>query len=295
MALAPVRSGTVGKTSIWKGEQPMADRLAASTNSYHTYSLDQALAGIAAAGFTSVELASVPGWTEHVRRNASDEEIGHIKDLLREHGLTAISLSGHSDLVSDTGVAEFRKALNLCQKLGLHMITTSTGGHGDTSAGNLDEQRERFLARIVPLCDEAATASVIICLETHGGLLATGAMAADLIRRIDKPNIGINYDAGNVIFYGDTRPEDDIKIAAPYVKHLHVKDKIGGAGTWNFPTVGTGEIDYPAIFATLDQAGFDGPCSVEIEFEGEPWPSLEDVNQALTESYQYVRQFVPAP
>jgi sugar phosphate isomerase/epimerase len=273
----------------------MVDRLAASTNSYHTYSLDQALAGIAAAGFTSVELASVPGWTEHVRRNASDEEIGHIKDLLREHGLTAISLSGHSDLVSDAGVVEFRKTLSLCQKLGLRMITTSTGGHGGTSAGDLDEQRDQFLKRIGPLCDAAAAMDITICLETHGGLLATGAIAADLIRRIDKPHIGINYDAGNVIFYGDTRPEEDIKIAAPYVVHLHVKDKIGGAGAWNFPAVGAGEINYPAIFATLDRAGFDGPCSVEIEFEGEPWPSLEDVNQALTESYQYVRQFVPAP
>jgi sugar phosphate isomerase/epimerase len=295
MALAPAHTGRRGEGVHQEGGKRMADRLAASTNSYHTYSLDQALAGIAAAGFSSVELASVPGWTEHVRRNASDEEIGRIKDLLREYGLTAISLSGHSDLVSDAGVTEFRKALNLCQKLGLPMITTSTGGHGDASAGELDERRDRFLARIGPLCDDAAAMGITICLETHGGLLATGAMAAELIRRIDKPNIGINYDAGNVIFYGDTRPEEDIKVAAPYVKHLHVKDKIGGAGTWNFPTVGTGEIDYPAIFAILDQTGFNGPCSVEIEFEGEPWPSLEDVNRALVESYRYVRQFVPAP
>ncbi len=271
----------------------MPDRLAASTNSYHSYSLEEALDGIAAAGFSSVELTSVPGWTEHVRRDADDEEIQTVKNLLAQYRLTPVSLSGHSDLVTDEGVGEFRKALGLCRVVGIPMITTSTGGHADASGGSLDEQREAFLARIGPLADEAAADGISICLETHGGLLATGAISADLVRRIGKPNVGINYDPGNVIFYGDTRPEGDIGSAVDLIKHVHVKDQIGGAGVWHFPTVGTGEVDYGAIFATLDAAGFDGPCSVEIEFQGEPWPSLEDVNRAMAESYRYVRRFVP--
>ena len=40
--------------------------LAGHTNSYHSYSFEEALAGIAAAGFKGVELSAVPGWTEHV-------------------------------------------------------------------------------------------------------------------------------------------------------------------------------------------------------------------------------------
>lgn len=271
----------------------MVDRLSASTNSYHTYSLDEALAGIAGAGFTSVELTSVPGWTEHIRRDATDAELDHVKQVLADNGLTAVSLSGHSDLVSDEGVAEFRKALRLCKSLGIDMITTSTGGHADTSGGSLDEQRAQFLARIGGLADEAAADGITICLETHGGLLATGAMSADLVRRIGKPNVGINYDAGNVIFYGDTRPETDIAAAIPFIKHLHLKDQIGGAGVWNFPAIGTGEVDYRPIFDALDAAGFAGPCSVEIEFQGEPWPPLAAVNQAIADSYRYVRPFMP--
>jgi len=273
-------------------EKEMNDRLAASTNSYHTYSLEEALAGIAGAGFKSVELTSVPGWTEHVRRGADDEEIGYVKDLLRQNGLEAISFSGHSDLVSDAGVVEFRKALNVAKKLGIDYVSTSTGGHDASSAGSLDEQRDRFLARIGPLADEAAAMGITICLETHGGLLATGASSADLVRRIGKPNVGINYDPGNVIFYGDTRPEGDIQSAAPLVKHMHVKDQIGGARNWNFPAAGTGEVDFTPIFAALEAVGFDGPCSVEIEFQGEPWPSLEDVNAAMAQSYRFVRGFV---
>jgi L-ribulose-5-phosphate 3-epimerase len=271
----------------------MPDRLAASTNSYHSYSLEEALDGISRAGFSSVELTSVPGWTEHVHRDADDEEIQRVKDLLAQYRLTPVSLSGHSDLVSDEGVTEFRKALDLARRLGITMVTTSTGGHDASSAGSLDEQRRAFLQRIGPLADEAAEDGIDICLETHGGLLATGAMSKALVNAIGRPNVGINYDPGNVIFYGDTRPETDLPGCADKVTHLHVKDQIGGAGVWNFPEIGSGEVDYPTLFAILDKAAFDGPCSIELEFQGEPWPSLEDVNRAMAASYQYVRQFVP--
>lgn len=270
----------------------MADRLCGLTNTYHTYSLEDSLAGIAAAGFKSVELTSVPGWTEHVRRGAGAEELAHVKDLLNSHGLTAVSLAGHSDLVSDAGIAEFRKALAIAQKLGVSYVTTSTGGHDASSGGSLEEQRNRFLTNIRPLADEADAAGITICLETHGGLLASGVIAKQLIQDIGKSNIGINYDPGNVIFYGGVRPEDDIQQSADTVRHVHCKDQIGGPGVWNFPAVGSGEVDFAAIFAALDKVGFNGPVSVEIEFQGEPWPSLEDVNKAVADSYVYVRQFV---
>jgi len=271
----------------------MADPLTACTNSYHSYSLEEALDGIARAGFKSVELTSVPGWTEHVRRDADDAELQQVQDLLNQHGLTAVSFAGHSDLVSDEGVGEFRKALNIARKLGINKVTTSTGGHADTSGGSLDEQREAFLQRIGPLADEAAQDGITICLETHGGLLATGVMSKELIARIGRPNVGINYDPGNVIFYGDTRPETDLPDAADKVVHMHVKDQIGGAGVWNFPQVGTGDVDFPALFQILQDAGFTGPYSVEIEFQGEPWPSLEEVDRAMAESFRYVRPYIP--
>src|ERR671910_513694 len=173
----------------------MADRLAASTNTYHSYSLEEALDGIARAGFRSVELTSVPGWTEHLSRDADDAEIQRVKNLLAQYRLTAVSLSGHSDLVSDEGVAEFRKALDLARKL---------------------------------------------------------EISKALIADIGRPNIGINYDPGNVIFYGDTRPEMDLPRSVDKVTHMHVKDQIGGVGVWNFPQGGTGEGDFSALFKVLD-------------------------------------------
>jgi sugar phosphate isomerase/epimerase len=73
---------------------------------------------------------------------------------------------------------------------------------------------------------------------------------------------------------------------------MHCKDQIGGPGVWNFPAVGSGEVNFAAIFAELDKVGFTGPVSIEIEFQGEPWPPLADVNKAVADSYTFVRQFV---
>ncbi len=271
----------------------MADRLAVSTNSYHSYSLAEALQGIAGAGFTSVELSSVPGWTEHVLRDSTDADLEEVRRLIREAGLDAISMSGHSDLASDEGVADFRKALRLARELNVPYVTTSTGGHDDSSAGSVEDQRRDFLTRFAPLADEAAESGIQICIETHGGLSSTGAKTAELIQAIDKPNVGINYDTANVIFYGGVRPEEDIKAAARFVNHLHLKDKAGGDTEWNFPAIGTGNIDFEPVFRALEEVGFNGPVSVELEFQGEPWPPLADVNGAMKTSLAFIRKYLP--
>jgi sugar phosphate isomerase/epimerase len=272
----------------------MADRLAVSTNTYHSYTFDEALKGIAAGGFTSVELSSVPGWTEHIRRDASDSALDAIRQQVREAGLDAISLSGHSDLAADAGIQAFRRAIHICRQLAIPYLTTSTGGHDDASAGSVEDQRREFLTRFGPLADEAAEGGITICIETHGGLSATGELAAELVQAIDKPNVGINYDTANVIFYGNVRPEEDIRRAARFITHMHLKDKAGGDQEWNFPAIGTGNVDFASIFGTLEKVGFHGPVSVEIEFQGEPWPPLEEVNKAVAASHAFIRQHMPA-
>ena len=271
----------------------MADRLAVSTNSYHSYTFEEALAGIAGAGYTSVELSSVPGWTEHVLRDSTDADLDRVRAQLAAAGLDAISMSGHSDLASEEGIASFRKALRIAGYLGIRYITTSTGGHDDSSSGSVEDQRREFLTRFGPLADEAAAAGIDICLETHGGLSSTGAKTAELVQAIGKPNVGINYDTANVIFYGDVRPEEDILAAAPFVTHLHLKDKAGGDHDWNFPAIGTGNVDFAKVFTALDSVGFAGPVSVELEFQGEPWPPLDDVQSALGSSRHFIRQYLP--
>src|SRR5580765_9030425 len=89
-------------------EASMATPLAGHTNSYHTYSHDEALQGIAEAGYTAVELSAVPGWTEHVGRDADQ---GELRRKLESYGLEPVSLSAHSDLTTADGLAHGIKAV----------------------------------------------------------------------------------------------------------------------------------------------------------------------------------------
>lgn len=50
--------------------------IAVNSNCYHGYSIEEALEGIAAAGFHYVELTATKGWTEHVFPDQSNEGAG---------------------------------------------------------------------------------------------------------------------------------------------------------------------------------------------------------------------------
>src|ERR687888_2284802 len=103
----------------------MSTRLAGHTNSYHTYSFDEALAGIAGAGYKGVELSAVPGWTEHVDLDADP---GETRRKLDGYGLTAVSLSGHSDLTTPDGLEHGLKAVRWAADYGLPIMNTAVGG-----------------------------------------------------------------------------------------------------------------------------------------------------------------------
>lgn len=262
----------------------MRNILAGHTNSYHTYGLDEALEGIAKAGFTHVELSAVEGWTEHVPLDATDAQIAEIQAQMDRLGLKPSALSGHSDLTTEHGVIVGKKAVDLCVKLGLTLMNTAIGGHYSE-----DENKDAFMENIHELADYAADRGIVIGLEVHGDIMASGELSVPLIREINRPNVGINYDTANCVFYGDVQAVDDLKPALPYLVHIHLKDKIGGKKEWNFPGIGEGEVDFAEILRILDEGGYTAPFSVEIEFSGLPWPPLAEVDRSMKVSYETLK------
>jgi sugar phosphate isomerase/epimerase len=84
------------------------------------------------------------------------------------------------------------------------------------------------------------------------------------------------------------RAEDDLPAALPLVVHCHLKDTAGGYRDWDFPAIGEGHVDFKKILSIFAGGGYAGPFSVEIEFQGEPWPALDTVNKAMKDSHQYL-------
>jgi sugar phosphate isomerase/epimerase len=258
----------------------MANPLAGHTNTYHTYGHEEALAGIARAGFTHVELSAVPGWTEHVDLDGDPAEV---RGLLDRYGLTPVSLSGHSDLTTAEGLEHGLKAVRWAADFGLPIVNTAVGGHQSA-----DENEAAFLGNIGELADEAERAGVVVGLEIHGDIMASGEITLPLLEKIGRDSVKINYDTANVVYYSGDSAVEDIPKVVDEIVHVHLKDTAGGKGVWNFGAIGSGVVDFAEVIRILGRAGYTGPYSVELEFQGEPWPPLEQVDEAMRASYEHL-------
>ena len=257
----------------------MQNPLAGHTNSYHTYSFDESLRGIAAAGFKYVELSAVPGWTEHVTLDGTED----VRRKLAGHGLEAVSLSGHSDLTTREGLEHGIRAVRWAAEYGLPIMNTAVGGHASK-----EESEKAFLDNIGELADVAEDAGVVVALEIHGDIMASGRKTLPLLEKIGRDSVKVNYDTANVEFYSGEKAVDDLEAIAPHLAHVHLKETTGGKGVWDFGAIGSGSVDFARVLEILEQAGYTGPLSVELEFQGEPWPPLEEVDASMRSSYEHL-------
>ena len=275
--------------------------LACGTLSYRQEPLQRALEGIARGGFGGVEIGCVCGYCEHIKpEEMSLADVQSLAKHVRRFGLTITSLAGHIDLqfpligkgpqAAAEGYRRLRARVDVASHLGTPIVNT---GLGVARAG---ESLESFYRDFGQLLDYAAGRDVKIGLESHAGLTETAKASLDLCRRMGRPNLGVNHDAGNVRFYAGIDPVVDLANVVdqigPYLIHVHIKDHRGGKGEWDFPPLGEGSIDLKGLAALYRKIGFVGPYSLEIEFKGpgstDPTPQI--IDDGVAKSYQFMKQ-----
>lgn len=264
----------------------MKNKVAVVTSTYPKNDADQAMEGISKAGFKYVDLATCPGYFEHVNPRPEDMAGDDYKKVLEKvagYGLTLLAVSGHTRMGKPDTVDNFKKVIDFASKANVSYVITDTGEVKDKN----DE--DKFYSDISILADYGKDKNVIICLEMHGPWCNTGVRGAKIIQKIAHPNIKLNYDTSNVIFYGDVRPEEDINAALPHMAYLHLKDNGSGKkDDWNFPALGDGILDFDTIIEKLKN--YSGPIDVEIEFDGKEH-SLEEINAAVARSYDFLKVY----
>jgi L-ribulose-5-phosphate 3-epimerase len=267
---------------------------AGHTNSYHGFTLEQALSGISRAGFQYVELSAVRGWTEHVMPDMNDEEKNRARDLLQKYGLTPIGLSGHCNLMDGSRLADFECNIGLAAEFGCKYVISSTGeAHFGKDEVFTDEGLVKNIQKVIPALEKHGLAMV---LEIHGEH-NTGEKMYALTQKVNSPLVAINYDTANVFYFGGKLPADDVKTCAPGVSYVHLKDKKGPQKEWNFPGVGNGELPLAAFMDYMDAQGYGGPYSVEIEYTQDFCMRDKDrpgdigvADKEMADSYAYLKK-----
>ena len=271
----------------------MKNIVSVSTNTYHGFSTDEALEGIAAAGFKYVELTAVKGWTEHVMADFPEAELVKVEKKLKDLGLTCIALSGHCNLMDAERLNDFRENIKLAHRFGCKYIISSTGeahfGKGESFA---DEVLINNIKSIVPDLEKY---DLCLGIEVHGAY-GTGESLYRIYKGVGSDRVGINYDTANVVFYGGQIPNLEIRNCVDGINYMHLKDKVGIDKVWNFPAIGSGDLDLPGLIDYVNENGYTGPFSIEIEFTEEftmrpkVQGDLATADKAVKDSFEYLKR-----
>ncbi len=156
----------------------------------------------------------------------------------------------------------FQSNADLAVHLGLKFVMFHAGflPHEES-----DPDFAKLLDRLNRIADLFATRGMAIGFET--GQETADTLAA-FLRKLDRPNVGINFDPANMLLYDKGDPIAALRTLGPWLRQCHLKDAIRTkvSGTWGEEVVlGTGEVDWRAFFGVLRELNFAGDLCIERE------------------------------
>jgi len=248
---------------------------------------------LARAGIRYVEVPALPAalamrydLNTFVPEILSEDDVKRMRERLAGLGLTPITVAAFCDLLEPGQVEALRRRIDFACLLGASYVLTDATGRPE-----YEGFRQKLLNSLRHAADYADDHGVRIALEIHEGPTRNGQLAAKFLDALNHPNVGINYDTGNVYYYNEgIEPGEDVKHIADRVIHAHLKDTSGGKGEWQFCALGEGRVQFPSVIGTLQSAGFRGPYSLEVEgVQGEDL-NREGHMARVLKSLDYLRQ-----
>ncbi|MCQ2471459.1 MAG: sugar phosphate isomerase/epimerase [Clostridia bacterium] len=197
----------------------------------------------------------------------------------------------------------------VCLKADVAKALGATGMRHDATVGYKDDRKkyssfDTALPTLVKGCkavtDYAKTIGIETMVENHGQFCQESARVERLMGGVNDPNFGWLVDIGNFLC-ADDEPIKAVGVAAPFAKHVHVKDfhvKSGSefdpgknffttrAGTYlRGAILGQGNVPVYQCLKTIKRSGYDG--YVSIEFEG-----IEDNLSALETGLENLNKMI---
>ena len=278
-------------------------------------------------GFDCVELMCWPpgraerryaGVTHVDVTDFGDREAERISKTMAAAGVDISGLGYYPNpLAADREEAQvyidhLHRVISAAARLGVDRVNTFVGRD---PALSIEDNWPRFREVWPPLIRWAEEHGVRIGIENcpmlftadewPGGknLAVSPAVWRRMFEEIPSDHFGLNYDPSHLVW-------QQMDVAAPIrefasrIFHAHAKDvrvdrqRLDQVGILAHPLEyhtpklpGLGDVDWPAFFAALTDAGYDGPVCIEVEdraYEG----SLENRKRSLVQSGRFLRNFV---
>jgi L-ribulose-5-phosphate 3-epimerase len=187
--------------------------------------------------------------------NAVGEDYTTLESIKRTGGVVP-------DATWEQNWRNIQEDATIAQRLGLTLVTFHAGflPHDPNAPAFA-----KLLRRITQIADLFAARGIDLGLETGQ---ETAATLHGFLERLNRTNVGVNFDPANMILYDKGDPIAALRELGPWLKQCHIKDaiKTKAPGTWGEEVVvGTGQVAWRAFFDTLDEFGFRGNCAIERE------------------------------
>jgi sugar phosphate isomerase/epimerase len=155
----------------------------------------------------------------------------------------------------------FLGAVEVTVKLGVKYLSLHAGFIDESDPAYI----KKFYDRIRLFADAAGQKDILLLLETGQ---ETAEELKHFMEELNHPAIGVNFDPANMILYDKGNPIEAVRVLAPWIKHIHIKDatRTKQPGTWGAEVPwGEGEVGTDAFLSVLKEIGFDGVLAIERE------------------------------
>lgn len=219
--------------------------------------------------------------------------VGDVWDPRLDH-FAPSEISGQPEKIRAWAIAEMKRTVKAASMMGVKVITGFTGSpiwawwysYPQTTREMIDDGYQLINDLWTPIFDVFDEYGIQFALEVHPTEIAYDYYSTEaLLKKFNyRPTLGINFDPSHLVWQG-VNELTFVRDFADRIYHVHAKDvkinrneKAGILGShiefgdtrrgWNFVSVGQGDVDFDGIIRELNQAGYEGPISVEWEDSG---------------------------
>ena len=121
------------------------------------------------------------------------------------------------------------------------------------------------------VCQHAESKGVWMALENHGGVTTKAEGMLEIIKQVDSPYFGVNFDCGN---FRSADPYAELEAIAPYAVNAQLKVDLSREGKRE-------DTDLERVLKILRDVGYSGWVALEYEAAEEPKEAIPRIIEKL--------------